>query len=354
MNVDNIMNDDYYYIIKNDSQGEDVAYYSLLIGINEYFKAYHRVYLSLSKYDRNKRDIINLKIKESESYIESYLNVAIHIQHFFELEIKKILEKKHVLFSVDYKGDPIILNKLINNIPLSKEDTAKMKSVEFSEALTRLNKLVQNGTITDSIGKMLTDNYKLLTALNQLRNTTIHRGRRILKYCELDELFSQNIFPLIKKLFEQSKYSKYLWHYKDKGIYEHILNIITEGNSTTLDYAKIAFEKEMARCKLILKNKVELDEYEDKEYIKKIVEKRNEQYTEQVFNKEVYLKDKICPCCKNKTMFRGSEMVGYITEEIGDEMSGGGVQMIQVPEYVDYFECVWCSFIFTDFMDVQL
>ncbi len=70
------------------------------------------------------------------------MNIAIHIQHFFELETKKTFRKKeHVLFAVDDKGDPIILNKLLKNISLNSEDTKNLKSVEFSEAIDRLKKV---------------------------------------------------------------------------------------------------------------------------------------------------------------------------------------------------------------------
>ena len=88
------------------------------------------------------------------------MNIAIHIQHFFELEIKRLLEKEHVLFAVEDKGNPIILNKLLKNISLSSEDMKNLKSVEFSEAIDRLKKLVEYGILTDEVSVLFVKNYK--------------------------------------------------------------------------------------------------------------------------------------------------------------------------------------------------
>ena len=189
MNIDKILSDEYYTFLENN---HNVAFYSLSIGLEEYFETYHQVCVYLSEYERDDKEKINYKAeKNGIGYIKSYLNIAIHIQHFFELETKRLLEKEHVLFAVDDKGDPIILNKLLKNISLNSEDTKNLKSVEFSEAIDRLKKLVENGILTDEVAILFVSNYKLLKALNNLRNTIIHRGKRIMKDCELDDFFSQ-------------------------------------------------------------------------------------------------------------------------------------------------------------------
>lgn len=345
MDLDKILNDEYYMFLGGKN---NVAFYSLTIALEEYFETYHRVFLKLSKYHRADRKIINLKCKEQARFVKSYLNIAIHIQHFFELETKRILEGENILYAVDDKGDPIILHKLLNNIQLSEEDTKGLKSVEFSEAIKRLKKLVDSGGIVDQVAKILADNVKLLNALNQIRNTIIHRGKRIMLYCDLDDLFSQEIFPLIKKILECTYYNWYLSTYEYKGYYDAICNIINEGKSTTVDYSKIAFEKEMARCKLIMQERDIKKGEEDEGYISKIVSKRLKPYAE-----EIYLKDKRCPCCENNTMFYGREFIGYDIDELGDEMGGaGGFQVVQIPEYAEYTECGLCGFAYTDFLDI--
>lgn len=178
MNIDKILSDEYYTFLENN---HNVAFYSLSIGLEEYFETYHQVCVYLSEYERDDKEKINYKAeKNGIGYIKSYLNIAIHIQHFFELETKRLLEKEHVLFAVDDKGDPIILNKLLKNISLNSEDTKNLKSVEFSEAIDRLKKLVENGILTDEVAILFVSNYKLLKALNNLRNTIIHRGKNVI------------------------------------------------------------------------------------------------------------------------------------------------------------------------------
>ncbi len=76
----------------------NVAFYSLSIGLEEYFETYHQVCVYLSEYERDDKEKINYKAeKNGIGYIKSYLNIAIHIQHFFELETKRLLEKRACL-----------------------------------------------------------------------------------------------------------------------------------------------------------------------------------------------------------------------------------------------------------------
>lgn len=101
MNIDKILSDEYYTFLENN---HNVAFYSLSIGLEEYFETYHQVCVYLSEYERDDKEKINYKAeKNGIGYIKSYLNIAIHIQHFFELETKRLLEKEHVLFAVDGK-----------------------------------------------------------------------------------------------------------------------------------------------------------------------------------------------------------------------------------------------------------
>ncbi len=302
----------------------------------------------MSSCSGNNRNYINSDTKGVVAYIRCYLNIAIHIQHFFELETKRILENEHLLYAVDDKGDPIILSKLINNEALDATLLAKLKSVEFSEAISRLKKLVDNGVINDSVATIFVRNYKLLTALNQLRNTIIHRGKRIMKYCDLDDFFATNLLPVIKEVIECDYYKSILFDFKEYGYYDAICEIIKEGQKSTPDYSKIAYAKELARCKknLFFRN-VEKGK-EDEEYVKKIAAKR----TKFMFE-ETYLEGAKCPCCDNMSMFEGREMIGYDIDELGDEMSPvGHFRIIHIPRYVMYKECGLCGFAYTDFLDI--
>ena len=347
MNIDKILSDEYYIFLEDN---HNVAFYSLSIGLEEYFETYHRVCLYLSHFERDDKERINYKVHEnSTSYIKNYLNIAIHIQHFFELETKRLLENEHALFAVDDKGDPIILNKLLKNIQLNSEDTKSLKSVEFSEAIDRLKKLVEKGILTDAVAILFVSTYKLLKALNSLRNTIIHRGKRIMQYCELDEFFSQYVLPFVKDVLNCRYYRWHLNQLKSKGVYDSICNIIEEGKKATISYSKIAFEKELARCNLIVdKNNIQKGKEKD-ENIKRIISRRLNPYSN-----EQYIKEAKCPCCDNKTMFHGRDIIGFDTDELGGETSTvGGFQVVHVPIYAEYTECGLCGFCYNDFINIE-
>ena len=347
MNIDRILSDEYYTFLEDN---HNVAFYSLSIGLEEYFETYHRICIYLSKYDRDDKERINYEVRENgTSYIKNYLNIAIHIQHFFELETKRLLEKEHVLFAVDDKKDPIILNKLLKNINLNSEDTKNLKSVEFSEAIDRLKKLVESEIITDEVAVLFVDNYKLLKALNNLRNTIIHRGKRIMKYCELDDFFSQDVLPFVRNVLNCHYYKWHLNQLKSKGVYDSICKIIDEGKKTTISYSKIAFQKELARCNLIVyKNNIQKGK-EKEENIKRIIARRLNVHLD-----EHYIQKAKCPCCEHKTMFSGRDVIGFDIEELGDETSTvGGFQIIHVPRYAEYTECGLCGFTYNDFIEIE-
>ena len=345
MNLDNILNDDYYMFL--DEQN-DVAFYSLTIGLEEYFSTYHKMYLHLSKDDRNDKERINKKCEAVPEYAKNYLNVAIHVQHFFELETKRILEKENPLYALEDKGDPLILHKLINNIPLDADDIKNLKSSEFSEAIIRLKKLVEKGIITDDVALIFVDNIKVLKALNQLRNTIIHRGKRIMLYCDLDDLFSQYVLPVIKMVLECAYYKKYSYMYEKLGYYDAISNIIAEGTKPHIEYHKIAYAKEVARCTQNMSVRKIEKGCEDKEYISQVVERHMEPCLE-----ERHEEKEKCPCCENNSMFVGRVLVDYDYDELGDEMDPNvGFEPIKIPIYLQYHECGLCGFVYTDFLEI--
>lgn len=350
MNLGNIQqsNDDFYDISVVNTD-KDAAYYSLLIGIRAYFTTYHNVAMNLRRFQKDDERRINDAAQENNNYIESYINIAIHIQHFFELEIKRILEDKHILFAVDSKGDPLIMYKLLHNKELQHEDTEKLKSIEFSDALSRLKKLVQNNIINDDVAKIFVAHEQLLKVINFLRNTTLHRGRRLMKYCSLDRLFAQNLLPFINEIMNQPYYALFKRSYDKSGIYEIIDKIILEGKKDALDYTQIALLKEIGRCKLKLESLPKLDETKDKDYIEKIIEKKMLYSGNDVVKIETK-----CPCCQYNTIFEGRELVGVDIEELGDEMgNGAGFRVIHIPDYEGYFECAWCGFKISTFVDIE-
>ena len=69
---------------------------------------------------------------------------------------------------------------------------------------------------------------------------------------------------------------------------------------------------------------------------------------------ERYIKDAKCPCCDNKTIFSGRDVIGFDIDELGDETSTvGGFQIIHVPIYAEYTECGLCGFTYNDFIEIE-
>ena len=59
MNIDKILSDEYYTFLEDN---HNVAFYSLSIGLEEYFETYHQVCVYLSEYERDDKEKINYKI----------------------------------------------------------------------------------------------------------------------------------------------------------------------------------------------------------------------------------------------------------------------------------------------------
>jgi len=125
--------------------------------------------------------------------------------------------------------------------------------------------------------------------------------------------------------------------------------IIDEGKKATISYSKIAFQKELARCNLfVYKSNIQKGK-EKEENIKRIIARRLSPHLD-----ERYIKDAKCPCCDNKTIFSGRDVIGFDIDELGDETSTvGGFQIIHVPIYAEYTECGLCGFTYNDFIEIE-
>ncbi len=73
-----------------------------------------------------------------------------------------------------------------------------------------------------------------------------------MKYCELDDFFSQYVLPFVRDVINCHYYRWHLNQLKSKGVYDSICKIIDEGKKATISYSKIAFQKELARCNLFV------------------------------------------------------------------------------------------------------
>lgn len=252
-------------ILKNStrSQDLDIALSSLGIALESYFSTYQDCKFQLSSieagYNCNEEEQFNY----SASYYKSCVETIIHFQHFFELACKKILKNDHPLLSDNASTNPLVLHKLLNGNPLSDEDESSLRSIEFSEALKRLNVLIKNKKIKNYQSlQFINAQASVLDAINGLRNRIWHRGLFVLKYKSLDELICKHVLPLVKEFIGLDGFSEgtYIWMYKelDCGI-DPIDELICEyNNNPNADLKKVAFIKELGRAAynnpLIVKN----------------------------------------------------------------------------------------------------
>ena len=65
MNLNNILNDEYYTFLEDN---HNVAFYSLSIGLEEYFETYHRICIYLSEYEKDDNVLNEIK-NRGKAYI---------------------------------------------------------------------------------------------------------------------------------------------------------------------------------------------------------------------------------------------------------------------------------------------
>jgi len=253
------------------SLGEDndvaLAFLSLRIALKAFFSTYHSI---RNRFDPNDPDLDKI-LEENVRYYEACAETIVHFQHFFELIIKDILRRDHLLLSSRVSSHPTILYKLLHNQPLSDEENQKVCSVEFSDALKTLCKLIESRQIQCFQDvQFIKDNKCTLEALNTLRNRVWHRGAFFLYYTKLDEFIGKYILPIIDVTTRLSQYRTvgFLWKYKhtECGI-DPIESIRLEYQSNqSPNIGKIAFFKEIGRAA-----------YNNPLYDKKVLEQKRDE-----------------------------------------------------------------------------
>ena len=154
---------------------EIAAYVSLKSAIQSYFDTYRALSFVKSVVDFSTiRTLSQSGISEYEisEYKNDYFTSITHFQHFFELILKDSLERIDPLLAkkMDEKGIVDIYCKLNGT---TNPDSEKIQSIEFSDALKRLQKIREinpNDTIIKEI-RFLLDNYKTLEKSSTNLNT---------------------------------------------------------------------------------------------------------------------------------------------------------------------------------------
>jgi len=250
-NLNSVVNDG-FRIEKPPRNLTRMALYSLRVAIKAYASTYY--------YLRNKLHYFDIKPGETEeNFISAYNNnyymncaeTIIHFQHFFELVIKDLLRKIHVLLANDASNYPIVLKRLLKNESIDDLNFEQIKSVEFKEALERLIKLIKEENYGKGKYNFIVKNKEILEKLNGLRNRIWHRGTFLLHYPSLDLFVGKYILPLAMEFASLYPYNKVksVWKFKALNCnIDPLKMLINSFKKNQFNIKKIAILKELIRA----------------------------------------------------------------------------------------------------------
>lgn len=190
-----LLNDGFYLKDVNKSGVENLSSLALLSAFRSYFNTSQDLVALLHHHDitmleQNEKD----KLCGSRYHVDACDTIT-HFQHFLELYIKDILKADNPLLVYDANKKPILLYDLVHNNEISERDYDTLKFIEFSDAVERLDKLIDK---LDPKYSFLKNHIQMMKHLNNLRNRIAHRGAFIIRPEALDELFCSYILPFIE------------------------------------------------------------------------------------------------------------------------------------------------------------
>ena len=348
MDLDNIGKNkiNFERIDSQDTKG--AAFFSLKIGLNAYFKTYRLICDSLDNSigAKDSLAIDNVACKIS-GYTEAVINIWIHLQHFFELEVKRVLREENELLASEIK-DAKLIYKLIKGNMLSDEDTEECKSIEFTVAMERLNALIKDKLINNSAGTIFYKNAKTLHFVNRMRNAILHRGRRIIKYSILDQVMCEYILPIISQLMDLTEYKEYnkmFFSEKNKVLLTDLIDELIKVKSESIDYSEVAKYKEFALCKNNATGKTLFRESKKQQWIN-----NSNNQLKIMLNGPTGDPVFMCPCCNEKSLVKLYDIVD--DEEMFYETDNGTTIQCRKPIYRDIKAiCSVCGFTATRFIN---
>ncbi|MBR1823370.1 MAG: hypothetical protein IJ779_03955 [Ruminococcus sp.] len=282
----------------------DIFFYELLDALQDYFNTYSHYFLMLNYEEDIRSGKINDRRREDNEFLHMYVKdygyIIIRIHHFFELVIKEILEKCDPCFVINPKNEKEYI-KMICFLKGSGDNGDSIDDIffaEFSDALNRLvymenNKLIEKYCTDLNTREAATETVKYkqsLQKLNQLRNSLIHRGRKVLSYEAFDDFMIEELLPLIMSVansFKKMDFQDYIdlglpLYGNIKGAINEMFELNKKTESKNFEYyGKIAAIKELCKGRYQLDYEMENSysscESEEKDY-------------------------KECPCCGRKTL----------------------------------------------------
>lgn len=332
-----------------DEGSIDLSLISLRVALKAYFSTYQAQKYYISNFDGKYSTNRNISKQHTLRYCEQAAETIIHFQHFAELVCKRFLKEDHPLLSDVALQNAEVLHKLIHGEALQDGDQTSVRSIEFSEALERLNKLIKTERIKGYEKlKFITDSIQTLKTLNTLRNRVWHKGLYIVSYKSLDKFIGKFILPFVSKIFEHPLYLNQVSYWKYDPLQCEIdpfNEIIAHCKNEDYNIKKVAWLKELGRAAYenpIKKPSGKSDKTNN--FLAQFLRKEHDEHVKlvqktaefEVAGKYSHVED--CPVCGIKSLVIHGEIDhDEFIDDYGNKIS-------ESYSYTDIVKCMCCTF----------
>lgn len=184
------------------------------------------------------------------AYREAAMEALVHFQHFAELVVKDALRGEHELLVTLTTNEHDLLYRLLHGEQVDPLEAERTNTIDASVALERLCALRTANRLPD--WEFVRERRQFLSDLNKLRNRIWHRGRLVLRYRGLDELFGGYALPFLRLAMGHPSHQRHAELWKHPALHcgldpfaliEQELTAVPAWSVT-----KVAFLKELARA----------------------------------------------------------------------------------------------------------
>jgi hypothetical protein len=248
--LDDITKDSFSFGFWRDAPITTLALSSLRLALEAWFSTYQAVGHRFHVFTSDDIAAEDADFNHGLRYFEAQSEALVHFQHFVELACKDLLRAEHVLLATRAQHDPVVLHKLLRGEAVSDEEVAREPSIEFSQALEHLVKLIKAKRLARGDLDFIAEHHVALSRLNHLRNRIWHRGTMVLRYRALDELVGRFLLPVIRGFAGLPEYARStFWQPRPVACKLDILGEIgAELARPAWSLEKVAYLKELGRA----------------------------------------------------------------------------------------------------------
>jgi hypothetical protein len=248
--LDDLAKDSFSFGFWRDAPITTLALSSLRLAFEAWFSTYQAVGARFHIFTSDDIKAEDADFSHGLPYFEAQSEALVHCQHFVELVCKDLLRAEHVLLATQAQHDPVVLHKLLRGEAATDEELAGGKSIEFSEALKHIVRLIKAKRLARSDLDFIAEHQAVLSQLNHLRNRIWHRGTMVLRYRALDELVGRFLLPVIRGIVGLPEYARStFWRPRPVACKLDVLGEIeAELARPVWSLEKVAYLKELGRA----------------------------------------------------------------------------------------------------------